>query len=109
LALFWFKSEWIPKTLFEKMLLKMAGQKKLKGQILVKFKPCQHLDSTTREIIFFQVPNCNAAGLQDTLRRAMSKTKSGMIQKYPTKYPRMEWCFVIPDFRMVQDFVKNTP
>ncbi len=39
----------------------------------------------------------------------MTNTKSGMIQKYPTKYPRMEWCIGLPDFEMVQDFVKNTP
>jgi hypothetical protein len=58
----WFKSEWLSKTPFEKTLSKMAGQKKLKGQISVKFKPCQYLD-TTREIIFFQVPNCNAIRL----------------------------------------------
>jgi hypothetical protein len=88
LMLFWFKSEWLPKTLFEKMLLNMAGQKKLKGQILVKLKPCQHLD-TTREIIFFQAPNCNATGLRDALCRAMTKIKSGMIQKYPQNTP--EW------------------
>jgi hypothetical protein len=86
----------------------MAGHKKLKGQILVKLKPCQHLDNT-REIIFFQVLNCNATGLRDTLRRAMIKIKSGMIQKYPTKYPRMERCFSLPDIKMVQDFVNNTP
>jgi hypothetical protein len=108
LALFWFKSEWLPKTIFEKTLLKMAGQKKHKGQILVKLKQCKHLD-TTREIIFFQVPNCNAIMLQDTLPRAMTNTKLGMIQKYPTKYPRMEWCIGLPDFAMVQDFVLNTP
>jgi hypothetical protein len=100
LASFWFKSEWLPKTLFEKTLLKMAGQKKLKGQISVELKPCQHLD-TTREIIFFQVLNCNAIGLRDTLRRAMTNTRSGMIQKYPTKYPRLEWCIGLPDFEMV--------
>jgi hypothetical protein len=86
----------------------MAGQKKLKGQILVKLKPCQHLD-TTREIIFFQVPNCDSIGLWDTLHRGMTNTKSGMIQMYPTNYPRMEWCVALPDFKMVQDFVKNTP
>jgi hypothetical protein len=109
LALFWFKSEWLPKTLFEKTLLKIAGQKKLiKGQISVELKLCQHLD-TTREIIFFQVPNCNAIGLWDTLCRAMTNTKSGMIQKYPVKYPRTEWCVGLPDFEIVQDFVKNTP
>jgi hypothetical protein len=62
LALFWFKSEWLLKTLFDKMLLKMAGQKKRKGQISVELKPCQHLD-TIGEIKFFQVPNCNAIGL----------------------------------------------
>ncbi len=87
----------------------MAGQKKLKGQFLDKeLKPCQHLD-TTREIIFFQVPNCNAIGLRDTVCGAMTNTKLGMIQKYPTKYPRREWCVGLPDFKMVQDFVKNTP
>ncbi len=78
LASFWFKSEWLPKILFEKTLLKMAGQKKLKGQISVELKPCQHLD-TTREIIFFQVPNCDAIGLWDRLLRAMANTNSGMI------------------------------
>jgi hypothetical protein len=108
LASFWFKSEWLPKTLFEKRLLKMAGQKKLNRQILVELKPCQHLD-TTREIIFFQVPNCDAIGLQDTLRRAMTNTKSGIIQKYLAEYPRMEWCVGLPDFEKVRDFVKNTP
>jgi hypothetical protein len=65
-ASFWFKCEMLLKTLFEKTFLKMTGQKKLKGSIMVEMKPCQHLD-TSREIIFFQVPNCNATGLQDTL------------------------------------------
>ncbi len=39
----------------------------------------------------------------------MTKAKSGMIQKYPAKYPRMEWCNALPEFKMVRDFVKNTP
>jgi hypothetical protein len=65
-ASFWFKCKMLPKVLFEKTFLKMAGQKKLKGSIVVEMKPCQHLD-TAREIIFFQVPNCDAIGLQDML------------------------------------------
>ncbi len=52
----------LPKVLFKKTFLKMAGQKKLKGSIAVEMKPCQHLD-TAREIIFFQVPSCDAIGL----------------------------------------------
>jgi hypothetical protein len=39
----------------------------------------------------------------------MTNTKSGMIQKYPAKYPRMEWCIGLLNFEMVRDFVKNTP
>ena len=107
-ASFWFKCEMLPKSLFEKTFLKMAGQKKLKGSISVEMKPCQHLD-TAREIIFFQVPNCDAIGLRDMLRKAMTKAKSGMIHKYPSKYPRMEWGAALPEFEMVRDFVKNTP
>jgi hypothetical protein len=63
-ASFWFKCKMLPKTLFEKTFLKMAGQKKLKGPITVEMKPCQHLN-TAREIIFCQVPNCDATGLRD--------------------------------------------
>jgi hypothetical protein len=107
-ASFWFKCEMLPKTLFNEAFLKMAGQKKLKGSIMVEMKPSQHLD-TAREIIFFQVPNCNATGLQDTLWKAMTKAKLGMIHKYPSKYLRMEWCNALPEFEMVRDFVKNTP
>jgi hypothetical protein len=107
-ASFWFKCEMLPKTLFKKTFLKMSGQKKLKGSIIVEMKPCQHLDPA-REIIFFQVPNCNATGLRGTLRKAMTKAKSGMIHKCPSKYPRMEWCNALPEFEMVRDFVKNTP
>jgi hypothetical protein len=73
----------------------------------MKHKPCQHLD-TTREIIFFQVPNCDAIGLWDTLPRAMTN-QIGDDPKVLQKYPRMEWCVSLPDFEMVQDFVKNTP
>jgi hypothetical protein len=39
----------------------------------------------------------------------MTKAKSGMIHKYPSKYPRMEWCNALPGFKMIRDFVKNTP
>ncbi len=99
-ASFWFKCEMLPKVLFEKMFLKMAGQTKLKGSISVEMKPCQHLD-TRREIIFFQVPNCNAIGLRDMLRKDMTKAKSGMIHNYPLKYPRMELGAALPDFEMV--------
>jgi hypothetical protein len=65
-SIFWFKCKMLPKVLFEKTFLKMAGQKKLKGSIAVEMKPCQHLD-TVREIIFFQVPSCDAIGLRDLL------------------------------------------
>jgi hypothetical protein len=61
------------------------------------------------KIIFFQVPNCDATGLQDTLWKAMTKAELGTIQKYPSKYPRMEWCNALPEFEMARDFVKNTP
>ncbi len=107
-ASFWFKCKMLPRTLFKKTFLKTAGQKKLKGSIMVEMKPCQHLD-TAREIIFFQVPNCDATGLQDMLRKAMTKAKSGMIHNYPSTYPRMEWCNALPEFEMVRDFMKNTP
>jgi hypothetical protein len=46
----------------------MAGQKKLKGSILVEMKPCQHLD-TTREIIFFQVPTATPLGYKICSKR----------------------------------------
>jgi hypothetical protein len=64
------------KTLLEKTFLKMAGQKKLKGSIMVEMKPCQHLN-TAREIIFFQVPNCDATRLRDTPQKAMTKANWG--------------------------------
>jgi hypothetical protein len=74
----------LPKVLFKKTFLKMAGQKKLKGSITVEMKPCQHLD-TAKEIIFFQVPSCDAIGLRDMLRKAMTKAKLGMTHKYLLK------------------------
>ena len=43
------------------------------------------------------------------LQKAMTKAKSGMIHKYPSKYSRMEWGAALPEFEMVRDFVKNTP
>jgi hypothetical protein len=107
LALLWFKSYWLLETLFKKMLLKMAGQKKLKGQIWLNSNLANTY--TTREITFFQVSNCNAIGLQDTLHRAMTNNKSGMIQKSSTKYPRMEWGLCPPGLRNGARFCEEHP
>jgi hypothetical protein len=43
------------------------------------------------------------------LQKAMTKAKLGMIHKNPLKYPRMEWGAALTEFKMVRDFVKNTP
>ena len=61
-ASFYFRSNIEPKVLFEKTLLKMAKQSKHKGTVVIKVKPCQYLD-TTREIMFFNLPYCDAVGL----------------------------------------------
>ncbi len=61
-ASFYFQSNSEPKVLFEKTLLKMAKQFKHKGTVVIKVKPCQYLD-TTREIMFFNLPYCNAVGI----------------------------------------------
>jgi hypothetical protein len=52
---FYFRCQWDPAQLFKKTLLKMASQKKHKGTIAIKLKPCQHLD-TSQDIIFFNLP-----------------------------------------------------
>ncbi len=88
-GLFYFCSESDPCTLFEKTLLKMASQKKHKGTMVIKLKPCQHLD-TSRDTIFFNVPFCSALGLRDLIRGGMIKQKNAMVTRYPAQYPRME-------------------
>ncbi len=103
-----FRSKWDPAALLEKTSLKMATQMKIKGTITVEMKPCQCLD-TARNIIFFNLPFCDATGLWDFIRKALTKQKAALIHRHPFKYPRMEWGRHLPDFKMVRDFVKNTP
>ncbi len=88
MGLFNFKCKWDPAQLFEKTLLKMAGQK-YKGTNAIKLKPCQHLD-TTGDIIFFNPPFCSDEGLCITLHNAMRNQKSALIKRHPSKYPRLE-------------------
>ncbi len=76
--------------LLEKTSLKMATQTKIKGTMMVEMKPCQCLD-TTRDIIFFNLPFCNAIVLRDFIPRALTKQKSALIKCHPLKYPWMEW------------------
>jgi hypothetical protein len=52
---FYFQSKWEPAQLFEKTLLKMAGQNKHKSTATIEVKPCQYLD-TSQEIIVFNTP-----------------------------------------------------
>ncbi len=107
-VLFNFRSEYDPAVLLEKTSLKMATQMKIKGTMMVEIKPCQCLD-TARDIIFFNLPFCNAIGLQDFICRVLTKQKSALIHRHPLKYPQMEWGQHLPEFEMVRDFVKNTP
>jgi len=86
----------------------MAKQSQHKGTVSMERKPCQHLD-TTRDIIFFNLPFCDAIGLWDYLRAALTAEKSRLIHKYPNKFPRKDWGQAFQDFEMVRDFVKNTP
>jgi hypothetical protein len=64
LVLFNFRSKWDPAVLLEKTSLKIATQTKIKGTMTVGMNPCQCLD-TARDIIFFNLPFCNAIGLRD--------------------------------------------
>jgi hypothetical protein len=105
---FYFRSNIEPKVLFEKTLLKMAKQSKHKGTVVIKVKPCQYLD-TTREIMFFNLPYCNAVGLRDYICKALVAKRSRLIHQYPKKFSRTEWDQHFKDFEMVRDFVKNTP
>ena len=105
---FYFRSTWEPEKLFEKTLLKMAAVVKLKGSIVIAVKACQCLD-TERAIIFFNVPFCSAASLRNVLRKAMVEQKSRLINRYPAKWPKMEWGRPLPDFELIRDFVRNTP
>jgi hypothetical protein len=100
--------EWDPAALLEKTSLKMATQTKCKGTILVELKPCQYLD-TARDIIFFNLPFCDAIGLRDFIRKALTTQKLALIRRHPLKYPQMEWGWHLPNFEMVRDFMKNTP
>ena len=59
---FYLRSNVKPKVLFGITLLKMATQSKHKGTVVIKAKPCQYLD-TTQEIMFFNLPYCNAVGI----------------------------------------------
>jgi hypothetical protein len=69
-ASFYFWSTVQPNALFKKSLLKMAKQSKYKGTVAIEVEPCQYLD-TTRDIIFFNLPYCDAVGLQDYSRKAL--------------------------------------
>ena len=107
-ASFYFRCSGDPEVLFAKTLLKMAKQSQHKGTVSIERKPCQHLD-TTREIIFFNLPFCDAVGLRDYLKAALVAEKSRLIHRYPNKFPRKDWGRAFQDFEMVRDFVKNTP
>ena len=88
--MFNFRSDWDPAALLEKTSLKMATQTKIEGTMPIEMKPCQCLD-TMQDIIFFNLPFCDAIGLRDFIRRALTKQKSARIHRHPLKYPRMEW------------------
>ncbi len=107
-ASFYFRCSGDPAALFAKTHLKMAKQSQHKGTVSIKLKPCQYLD-TTRDIIFFNLSFCDAVGLQDYIKRALTGEKSRLIHRYPTKFPCKDWGRAYQDFEMVQDFVKNTP
>ena len=107
-ASFYFRCSSDPATLFAKTLLKMAKQSQHKGLVSIEVKPCQYLD-TTRDIIFFNLPFCDAVGLRDYIKSALIGEKSRLIHRYPTKFPRKDWGRAFQDFEMVRDFVKNTP
>jgi len=107
-ASFYFRCSGDPNALFAKTLLKMAKQSQHKGTVSMEWKPCQHLD-TTRDIIFFNLPFCDALGLRDYLKAALTAEKSRLIHRYPNKFPRKDWGRAFQDFEMVRDFVKNTP
>jgi hypothetical protein len=107
-ASFYFRCSSDPAALFSKTLLKMAKQSQHKGTVLIKWKPCQYLD-TTRDIIFFNLPFYGAVGLWDYIKSALIGEKSQLIHRYPTKFPCKDWGHAFQDFEMVQDFVKNTP
>ncbi len=104
-ASFYFRCSGDLDALFAKTLFKMAKQSQHKGTVLLKRKPCQHLD-TTREILFFNLPFCDAVGLQDYLKTALLAKKSRLIHRYPNKFPRKDWGRAFQDFEMVRDFVK---
>ena len=107
-ALFYFRSSVDPEALFAKTLLKMAKQIQHKRTVSIEFKSCQYLD-TTRDIIFFNLPFCDVVGLRDHIRNVLTTEKSRLVHKYPTKLPRKDWGQAFQDFKMVRDFVKNTP
>ena len=107
-ASFYFRCAGDPEALFAKTLLKMAKQSAHKGTVAIEVKPCQHLD-TTRDIIFFNLPFCDAVGLRDSIKSALVAEKSRLIHRYPSKFPRKDWGRPFQDFQMVRDFVKNTP
>jgi len=107
-ASFYLRCSGDPDALLAKTLLKMAKQSQHKGTVSMERKPCQHLD-TTREIIFFNLPFCDAVGLRDYLKAALIAEKSRLIHRYPNKFPRKDWGRAFQDFEMVRDFVKNTP
>jgi hypothetical protein len=86
----------------------MAGQTKHKGTITIEMKPCQYL-VTLRANIFFNLPFCSAQDLWQLLQNAMAAQKLLLIKRHPDKWPRMEWGWPLPDFKMIQDFVRNTP
>jgi hypothetical protein len=72
LVSFNFRSKWDSAMLLEKTSLKMATQTKIKGKMTVEMKPCQCLD-TAWDIIFFNLPFCNAIGLRDFICQALTK------------------------------------
>jgi hypothetical protein len=75
---FYFQSNIEPKVLFEKTLLKMAKQSKHKETAVIEVKPCQYLD-TAWEIMFFNLPYCDAVGLWDYICKALVAKKNRLI------------------------------
>jgi hypothetical protein len=84
-ASFYFRCSSDPATLFAKTLLKMAKQSQNKGLVSIEVKPCQYLD-TTRDIIFFNLPFCDAVGLWDYIKSARLGRKADSSTDIPRSF-----------------------
>ena len=101
-------SSWDGKVLLEQCVFSIRNISSRGATVKVFIKDLQVMRSS-RNFILFGVPsNVSYKGVEDLLEQAMYDILPMMVEEDPKRYPPEEFDFV-PDFKLSQMYVKNTP